>query len=106
LSRGWYNEPYRHGLAARGILSAFRHDYVDHGSYKLDEARRSGRFFRDRGVEDAEEITYDATPMIRELAGYQDDGSGRFNVLPKASREAVRQREKDLWNVFWEGYYS
>ena len=109
MSRGWYGEPERHSLAARGIFTSpgtIYGKHIEYGGIYRREARTMGKRIRRAGITDEEEIIWEAGPVIREMAGYNDPNyTGRFGYLPKGSEASfVKQKEQELWDEFWSGY--
>ena len=107
--RGWYGESERHSLAARGIFLSPRTIYGKHAEYSglySREARTMGKRLKRAGITDREELVWEAGPVIREMAGYEDKNyTGRFGYLPKGHEASfVKEKEQDLWDDFWSGY--
>ena len=107
--KGWHGESQRHALAARGIFSSPRTihgKHTEYGSIYRREANVMGKRLRRAGITDEEELVWEAGPVIREMAGYNDKNyTGRFGSLPKGSEaQFVKQKEQELWDEFWRGY--
>lgn len=105
---GWRDESYRHSLAAHGVLSVpWMQEHLEryHGLH-IDQAYREGSRFAQGGITDREEIEWEAGPMIREMAGYEDrHGQGTYWKIPRGiDKSVIEQREAEFWGEFWRGY--
>lgn len=103
MTWGWRKEPARHALAARGIVTSGSEaatstvsSNVTYTARPIKELpatpwgweRRTARRFGRKGSSEEELF-----PILRKLAGYQDDGTKSYQQVPEGlSEELLEQR--------------